>query len=96
MREGVQERDVTYANDASAAAYGEYWVGAGAKFESMVLLTLGTGLGGGIIIGDTLVEGVHSHGAECGHLIIDYREDAREFAAAADRGTLKRMLVRRR
>ena len=43
----------------------------------MVLFTLGTGIGGGIIIGDLLVIGEHSHGAECGHMIIDFRDDAR-------------------
>jgi glucokinase len=70
-------RPVTYANDAKAAAYGEFWVGSGRNLGSMVLFTLGTGIGGGIIIGDLLVIGEHSHGAECGHMIIDFRDDAR-------------------
>ena len=43
---------VTFANDAAAAAYGEFWVGSGREFHSMVLFTLGTGIGCGIIIGD--------------------------------------------
>ena len=43
---------VTFANDANAAAYGEYWQGTGAQFDSMILMTLGTGIGGGIIVGD--------------------------------------------
>ena len=43
---------VTFANDANAAAYGEFWVGSGRDFHSMVLFTLGTGIGCGIIIGD--------------------------------------------
>jgi glucokinase len=68
---------VTFANDANAAAFGEFWVGAGRDYESLVLLTLGTGVGGGIIIGDTNVEGAHSHGSECGHLIVDPAESAR-------------------
>ena len=68
---------VTFENDANAAAYGEYWVGSGRDFESMVLLTLGTGIGCGIIIGDLVVQGAHSHGGEAGHVIIDPREDAR-------------------
>lgn len=54
-------------NDANAAAYGEYWVGAGAKAHSMVMYTLGTGIGCGIIINGRLLEGEHSHGAEAGH-----------------------------
>ena len=64
-------REVTFANDANAAAYGEFWVGSGRGCGSLVLLTLGTGVGGGIIIGDVNVEGAHSHGSECGHLIVD-------------------------
>jgi glucokinase len=67
---------VTFANDANAAAYGEFWRGAGEKFDHMVLLTLGTGLGAGIIVDDRLVVGAHSCGGECGHIIIDSRDDA--------------------
>lgn len=68
---------VTYTNDAIAAAYGEYWIGSGQHFNSMVLLTLGTGVGGGIIVNDQAIEGEHSHGSHCGHLVIDCRDDAR-------------------
>jgi glucokinase len=57
-------------NDANAAAYGEYWVGAGRDMESVVLFTLGTGIGCGIIDNGRIIEGRHSHGAECGHMII--------------------------
>lgn len=67
---------VTFNNDANAAAYGEYWRGAGASYDSMILLTLGTGVGGGIIIGDMLIDGVHSCGGECGHILVDPRDDA--------------------
>jgi glucokinase len=68
---------VTFANDANAAAYGEFWVGIGRHFNSMVLLTLGTGVGGGIIVHDLSIDGEHSHGSECGHIVIDCRDDAR-------------------
>ncbi len=67
---------VAFANDANAAAYGEYWRGAGAQYQSMVLLTLGTGVGGGIVVGDTLIEGSHSCGSECGHMLINPADDA--------------------
>ena len=43
----------------------------------MVLFTLGTGIGCGVIIGDLLIEGENSHGAECGHIVIDHSPDAR-------------------
>ncbi len=68
---------VTFANDANAAAYGEFWIGSGRDFDSLVLLTLGTGVGGGIIIGDINIEGAHSHGSECGHMIVDPSPSAR-------------------
>lgn len=60
-----------FQNDANAAAFGEYWCGAGQGAHSMVLFTLGTGVGGGIVIGDRVVQGEHSHGAELGHTIIE-------------------------
>ena len=60
-----------FQNDANAAALGEFWAGAGRDAHSMVLFTLGTGVGGGIIIGDLVLEGEHSHGAELGHMKIE-------------------------
>jgi glucokinase len=68
---------VRYANDANAAAFGEYWQGAGNHSKNMVLLTLGTGIGGGIVLDNHLVEGSHSCGAECGFIIINSHPDAR-------------------
>jgi glucokinase len=74
VRQFVQDRfklPTAFQNDANAAAFGEYWVGAGKDVHSLVLFTLGTGIGGGIIIGDLVVEGEHSHGAELGHQKIE-------------------------
>ena len=73
----IVQRPVTLANDAGAAAYGEYWVGSGHLYDSLVLLTLGTGVGGGIIINGFSLDGQHSHGAELGHLTIDSSSSAR-------------------
>jgi glucokinase len=70
VRDFVHKRfrlPTAFQNDANAAAMGEYWVGAGRDAHSMVLFTLGTGVGGGIVIGDAIIEGEHSHGAEIGH-----------------------------
>ncbi len=67
----VFQLPTAFQNDANAAAYGEYWAGAGRGVHSMVLFTLGTGVGGGIIIGDRVLEGRHSHGGEVGHIKID-------------------------
>ena len=69
-------KPVTYSNDAGAAAFGEYWIGSGRQYKSMILITLGTGVGGGIIVDDVSIDGAHSHGAEVGHISIDTSEDA--------------------
>lgn len=82
------ELPVTYANDANAAAYGEYWCGAGRNHENLVMLTLGTGVGGGIILGDHLIEGSHGAGGEIGHIIIDSDDNA-PLNSLDIRGTLE-------
>ena len=79
---------VAFANDAAAAAYGEFWVGSGRDFHSMILLTLGTGIGCGIIIGNLSIVGENSHGAECGHMIINDADDAR-ICGCGQRGHLE-------
>ena len=79
---------VSFANDANAAAYGEFWSGAAKQYHSLVFLTLGTGIGGGIIIGDTLIEGEHSCGSECGHILINPAHDA-PMDSLGKRGSLE-------
>lgn len=81
-------RSVSFANDANAAAFGECWVGSGRKYHSIVLLTLGTGIGGGIVIGDLSIDGENSCGSECGHIIIDFHENARR-CGCGQRGHLE-------
>jgi glucokinase len=74
VRQFIHDRfkvPTAFQNDANAAAFGEYWVGAGKEAHSMVLFTLGTGVGGGIVVGDQVIEGEHSHGAELGHTKIE-------------------------
>jgi len=58
-------------NDANCAAYGENWLGAGRDFKDLICLTLGTGVGGGIILDNELVRGVDGTAGEIGHLIIE-------------------------
>jgi glucokinase len=77
-----------FQNDANAAAYGEFWVGAGQEAASMVLFTLGTGVGGGIILGDYILEGEHSHGGELGHMRIESPVHGRRCGCGA-RGCLE-------
>ncbi len=71
----VEERvnlPVKITNDANAAALGEAKFGAGKAYKDSVLVTLGTGVGGGIVIGGKLFEGYKSAGAEIGHMVIEH------------------------
>ena len=63
-------RPATLENDGNAAAWGEYWAGAGRDVASLVFLTLGTGVGGGIVLDGRLVRGGRENGAELGHMIV--------------------------
>lgn len=63
---------VKVCNDANAAALGEAVFGAGKGYSDSVLITLGTGVGGGIIIGGKLFEGNKKAGAEIGHMVIEH------------------------
>jgi len=74
IRDRLAERlgiQTVLQNDANAAAYGEFWAGRARDARSLVFWTLGTGIGCGIIIEDMILEGAHSHGAECGHIIVE-------------------------
>ena len=81
-------KPTAYQNDANAAAVGEFWVGAGRGTRSMVMFTLGTGVGGGIIVDGNVLEGEHSHGGELGHLRIDLPDRGRLCGCGA-RGCLE-------
>ncbi|MEU1973386.1 ROK family glucokinase [Microbacterium sp. NPDC019599] len=59
---------VTIENDANAAGWAEYRFGGGAGVDDMVMLTLGTGVGGAIVLGGKLYRGGHGIGAELGHM----------------------------
>ncbi len=63
-------KKVFLLNDANAAALGEAKFGATAKYQSSILLTLGTGVGGGMVFDGKLIEGYKSAGAELGHITI--------------------------
>jgi glucokinase len=80
---------VSFINDANAAAYGEFWVGTGSAYQSLVMLTLGTGVGGGIIHEGRLINGVNSAGSECGHMIVDSSPDARLCVWGGGKGELE-------
>ncbi len=77
---------VAFTNDANAAAFGEFWLGTGESADSMVLLTLGTGVGGGIISDGQLLGGANSFAGEVGHLVVDSSADARLCAWGGGQG----------
>ncbi|MBF7094564.1 ROK family glucokinase [Streptococcus sp. HF-1907] len=58
-------------NDANVAALGERWVGAGANNPDVVFVTLGTGVGGGVIADGNLIHGVAGAGGEIGHIVVE-------------------------
>ena len=58
-------------NDANAAAWGEFRFGSGRGSTDMVLVTVGTGIGGGVVIDGSLFRGAHGFAAELGHFIVD-------------------------
>lgn len=59
-------------NDANVAALGEQWVGAGNNNPNVVFVTLGTGVGGGVIAAGNLIRGVKGAGGELGHITVDF------------------------
>jgi glucokinase len=68
--EGEMKRPVVIENDANAAALGEYWRGAGRGTGSLVLLTLGTGVGGGVILQGRVWHGAKGIAGEVGHMTL--------------------------
>ena len=68
---------VKAGNDANVAALGEYWKGGGKGCDNMVFVTLGTGVGGGIVIEGNLLHGAHGSGAEIGHMVLNKNETER-------------------
>ena len=65
---------VRTGNDANVAALGEMWKGGGAGHKNLVMVTLGTGVGGGVIIDGRILVGVSGAGAEIGHLTVNEAE----------------------
>jgi glucokinase len=73
LRDLVQDRlrvPVVFDNDGNAAAFGEFWAGAGRDGQDLVMLTLGTGVGAGVILNGRIFHGHHDNAAELGHTIV--------------------------
>lgn len=67
---------VQVGNDANVAALGEIWMGAAKGCRSAVMVTLGTGVGGGVVADGKLIEGAHGAGGEIGHITVNPQETA--------------------
>lgn len=85
--EVLTELPVAVGNDANVAALGEMWQGGGEGQSNIIMVTLGTGVGGGVIIGGSVVVGAHGAGGEIGHLCVNYEET--ETCGCGNRGCLE-------
>lgn len=74
-------------NDANVAALGEMWKGGGAGEKNMIMMTLGTGVGGGVIIDGKMLVGNNGAGGEIGHLCVNYEET--DQCGCGNRGCLE-------
>ena len=70
LSEKLQGLPVKSANDANVAALGEMWQGGGKGYDDIVMVTLGTGVGGGVVINQKIVAGKHGLAGEIGHIHI--------------------------
>ena len=78
---------VVVGNDANVAALGEMWKGAGHGEKNMVMVTLGTGVGGGVIMGGRPLIGANGAGGEIGHITV--RDDETEACGCGRKGCLE-------
>ncbi|MGN0465126.1 MAG: ROK family glucokinase [Lachnospiraceae bacterium] len=78
---------VEAGNDANVAALGESWQGGGKGYGNAVMVTLGTGVGGGVVIDGGVISGFHGYGGEIGHMMMNPNET--EFCNCGKRGCLE-------
>ncbi|MBP3620880.1 MAG: ROK family glucokinase [Lachnospiraceae bacterium] len=78
---------VKAGNDANMAALGEMWQGGGKGYKDIVMVTLGTGVGGGIILGGKMLSGVNGAGGEIGHIQVN--TDETEVCGCGRKGCLE-------
>ena len=74
IRELTGIENVKEGNDANVAALGEMWQGGGKGYNNLVMVTLGTGVGGGVILGGKILTGSNGAGGEIGHIRVNYEE----------------------
>ncbi len=84
---GYLDVPVKAANDANVAAFGEMWQGGGKGYDNMVAVTLGTGVGGGIIVNGKILTGATGAGGEIGHMHVEDEET--EICGCKNKGCLE-------
>ena len=77
----------TALNDANAATLGELWRGGGMGCKNLVFITLGTGVGGGIVINGNIIHGIHGGGGEIGHIVVNPAE--KDYCGCGGHGHLE-------
>lgn len=85
--EDLLNMPVMAGNDANVAALGEMWMGGGQGYRDLVVVTLGTGVGGGIIINGKMLTGATGAGGEIGHIHVEDREE--EICGCGNKGCLE-------
>ena len=75
IQEHCPDAVVKYENDANAAAMGEAWLGSAKGVQNVVMVTIGTGVGGGVIVNGDVVSGVVGAGGEIGHMCLNPAEE---------------------
>ncbi len=85
--EELSDLKAEIGNDANVAALGEMWKGGGAGEKNMIMVTLGTGVGGGVIIDGKILVGQNGAGGEIGHLCVNYEET--DKCGCGNRGCLE-------
>ena len=78
---------VKVGNDANIAALGEYWKGGGIEFSDIIMVTLGTGIGGGVIINGHIINGLNGAAGEIGHIHVN--DDETETCGCGNRGCIE-------
>lgn len=80
---------VLSGNDANVAALGEMWQGGGKGYKDIVMVTLGTGVGGGVILNEKIIAGRHGLGGEIGHIHV--RDEEKEHCNCGGQGCLEQV-----
>ena len=89
LSDALKGLPVKCGNDANVAALGEMWQGGGKGFTDIVMVTLGTGVGGGVIIDEKIITGKHGLGGEIGHIHV--RDEETEHCNCGGVGCLEQI-----